>query len=889
MSHLTFNIYHLRFKKWKLILFLILFFSSAIYYILNTTYSLAANAIPAPAPIDCSATPNPEFSSDRPYQASVCGDRPITYWCGNSVVINLGSVKTSYCDKQGGQLTECPCTGANCDHTDGNSQKIDVDLTNVQLPILGNTQLTKNSQSATDQIDDGTKTSNYVAWYLGGTNDKAEYPTDPATVEGMSKIIDTSGPLKKLLPSIIQDAARLDSIKAASPANAAAYTTDTENVQNATPVPVTENQTHNQIVVCASPNGLFGPVKPHDCYSGNGAPATDYYRLLDWYNGSLGLPRDISNLVVSALRLIPGVGNIVSTAWDKRYPPLPWSDENKQPFKTDIAYQKAYNEWQGKSCIIVPVVNALFCVDNPLVTNKWADLYQYVPLANTTDKKGSHMISNTHVTAPQATLESVSYVINHSPQLYLSHSLEDSQLATQLQNTFKPRVTSNAAASSIPNDVENNSLACRIIPSRTNPGDDATFQNPESYIDVDVSYKVTMIQCTDIHWVEGDFSNYTGKVGPGHWDANCSSDIYATVNTIGKFAYSDEIWNTTVAGPDSIFRRIYPKTGNGSPVTCIADTPAVSNATYTLKGDSIDQGLSLLRVQEPDKSSVKSEDGVTANAQLYYPHYGGVLDYFLNGIQQALRPQGYGPGQPTSGQYCTNIQCGELPNLPKASGSCNLSGISSKVGNIPQSLKDIVSAAAETYKVPPNLILGIMYGEGLFGGRNAKNWTDQNVKNWATCQKVPDCNETGDDNFMGFNGGDWATIAPHILPDLQKLDPTKKTADVCNLLDAVYGEAWNLHDSADGGYTLAGRTCFGIGLSASIPNSCTWNNNQYESAIKIAENGYDPGCLTLENSCFTGGGNGALCPGGGDTCETLTNRYANPSHNACVWDVGHGN
>ena len=64
-----------------------------------------------------------------------------------------------------------------------------------------------------------------------------------------------------------------------------------------------------------------------------------------------------------------------------------------------------------------------------------------------------------------------------------------------------------------------------------------------------------------------------------------------------------------------------------------------------------------------------------------------------------------------------------------------------------------------------------MYGEGLFNpGR--LSWTDANVKSWATCQPVPGCNPTGDDNFMGFNGNDFTNITPHILPDLLKLDPT---------------------------------------------------------------------------------------------------------------------
>lgn len=893
-------------KKSLLKKFNLIAFASLLFLLITFSFFsgkvFAADAIPDGGRIPCkdSTDPsNPEFASDRPYQASPCGDRPVSYWCGNDVVIKLATVKVPYCDRQSGQATECECKGAQCDQT----KNILVDLTDVQLPILGNTQLTKNSESSADQIDDGTKVSNYVAWYLEGTNTSAEYGfSDPKTGEGLSKILDTSGPLKKLLPSIVQDASRIQTIGSAD--TKITYTDTNEEDPKAPQQSITENQNHNQIVVCASPSilGLFGPVKVHECYpDGGGKPASDYYRMLDWKTGSIGILRDVSNLIVRITKIIPFIGNFTSTAWDKRYPPLPWSDENGKPFASDLLYRKAYSEWRGRSCIIIPFFNQLVCIDNPLVTNKWADLYQYVPLANTVDKKGAHVVANTHITAPKATLTETSYVINHSPQLYLAHSLESYQLSTQLMNTYKPQDTTTngdtagVSGSTIPNDVEKNTQ-CRIVPSRTNSGDDATFDNPASQIDVDAHYVVGMIECTDIHEVcndtQSDYLN-NGVKYRCHWEANCSSDIYATVNTVGKFAYNNEIWNNTVAGSDSIFRRIYPKTGAGSPVSCIADTPASSNATYTLQPSSVSDGLELLRVQEPDKSNVKSEDGIVANAQLYYPHLGGVLDYFLNGIQQALRPQGLGPGQPTDGQYCNNIQCGDLPaGLPKASGSCSLS--SSVFGSTtPQSLLQIISAAAETYKVPPKLILGVMYGEGAFNpGRY--NWTDQNVKNWATCEPLPNCSPGGNliNSIVPFYGVYWNNLATSILPDLQKIDPTKAQADPCNLLDATFALAKDLHDDAGGSGDLTGKSCFGIQMSSTNPTSCSWNNSQIETSIRVWEGGtaYDGGCFTVKGSCISGGGTKALCPGGGDTCDTINNRYsgADASHNGCVFNVATG-
>lgn len=865
--------------KFKVVL-LFTFFLSLLGSSFYAGRVLAEDAFPPPGRIPCNADPeNPEFSSDRPYQGSPCGDnRPTAFFCGNAVVIWLGTVSVPYCDESNGKKTSC---SANI-HKD---QTIDVDLTDVELPILGNTQDTKNSQSSAE-IDDGTKVSNYVSWYLGGTNDKAESAIDPTTPEGISEIINTSGPIKKLLPSIIQEAARTNVINTYD--DTSKYTDDESGKT------VTEQQNHNQIVVCDKSNiPLIGDLleigtfTPTNCYKGDGSgvPKKQLNRLSDW-DGNLSIWNSGINKLVNGLAsLFPHLpADVIRTSigdhWDKRTPPLPWSDKDGKPFVNDVLYQKAYNEWRGNTCILVPVVNLLVCTENIFVPNKYADLFQYVPLANTVDKKGSQLVTETIIRAPEATLENTAYEINNIPQLYLAHSLENAQLAALLKSTFKPQ--DNLVGSTTPKDVEDNSMTCRILNSKTNPGDDATFGTPKSHINVDVHYDVTEIQCTT--------PKYTCSALGCYWKATCKSDVFATIPSTSKTPYADEIWKDTVAGGDSIFRRIYPKTGPDSPVSCIADNPAVSAATYTVNEGVSSPGIQITKVIEPDTSEVLAQSGTNSvAAQLYYPHYGGVLDYFLNGIQTALRPQGYGNPSPESGQYCDNITCGELPkNMPKASGSCSLGGISSRVGKIPKSLKDIIEAAAQEYKVPPNLILGIMYGEGLFNpGRF--NWTDQNVKNWATCQKIPGCNETGDDNFMGFIGNDFQNIISNssFINAYKRIDPDRKKYSQCNLMDSIFAVAWNLNNSAAGGGGLP-ATCFGIGLKSFKPSSCSWNDNQYESAIKIAESGYTDMCFTKENSCLMGGGTDAACPLG-DTCETISNRYSNSSHNACIWDVGHGN
>ena len=847
--------------------------------------------------IPCNEIAPQEFNSDRPYQASPCGDAPKALFCGNSVVIDIGTVSTGYCGSD-----TCECTGLKCD---GKVDQLMIDLTGVQLPVLGNTQDIKNGVSSTSTIDDATRMNQYLSPYLNGTTDEAENgQTD------LAKVVDFSGPIKKLLPQQIQEAQRIASVKIQS----TTYSPDTGGKD--THQPVTESANHNQIVVCYNkpitlvPSWLtnlfglnaigLGKAAPKDCYD----QQHDYtLRLKDWNDSPFDVAyKDIEGWI-STYHLYPSdlVDQIVASAavdrWPKKIPPLPWSDKEGKPFATDDAYQKAYNEWRGDICayINLPVLGRkVVCIGIPYVTNSdYADLFPYVPLANTTDKSATQLINSVEIqSGGRATISSSDYSLQKSPTLYFAHTQETADLSALLQKTFK---ASGQSGATIPNDVEVNST-CQTLKSYSNPGDDASFIKPKSYLEVDnISYHVSKIQCANRHTEEKcDLTDpRTGKCLHQSTiiTADCSDDIYVTIPMQNKTPNLDDIWKNTVAGSQSIFRKIYPQTGINAPVNCIADIPGTSDAIYSVEAGP----KTLTRVIEPDGSSINGGDkgkGTSSiNAQMYFPHLGGVEQYFLQGIQTALRPLGFGE-QVTNSQFCTNIQCGELPKFPPApaSSGCGVGSTNAMVGDIPKSLKDIVAAASQTYKVPGNLILGVMYGEGLFNtDKTGKhyirlNWTDTNVKNWATCEKVPGCNETGDDNFMGFNGNDWTNIQGKILPDLKKLDPTKKTADRCNLLDAIYGEAWNLHDSADGGMAFQ---CYGIDLKASIPTSCDWNPSQYESAIKIAENGYDHGCFTLPGSCATGGGNAALCPGGGDTCEHVGGA-GNTSHNACIWDVAHG-
>lgn len=805
---------------------------------LSTTSVQAQEAFPK-IKFPCDQVNDPEFHSLRPYQAAVCGDADKALFCSNDLKFIESFDLTNQCDL-GGNTSDFWCKPKN-GHI--NPHNLYVELTDSMFPIMGNTEQVKNSQEGTEEFSDAQKVNEYASWYLSGVNNKAEYGESTE-----DRVVNFSGPIQKLLPKLIQEAERIDTIKKAI--------VNEPYVDEDTGETITEPQNHNQIVVCSKGNDATP------------CPEGDKLRLSDWGEGNLSVVNTFFNW-------------IGTDVWNYKYPPLPWQ------FSEQILYQKAYNEWQGKNCAILPIVG-LQCL-NTWVSNKWANLYQYIPLSNTTDKKGAENILGVQIEASTGTTKIANDGYNVGGQknapLYFAHTEEVKELSNLLNKTYTP---ADYESEPLPKTTEKlpqiNGRDCSAVNVRTNKGDnlfpgDRSPGDTKEIIIPGVTYDITQVLCK-VTKKEVCIPYSPPKKGCFDeiiYTYSCNAEVTVTVKTGTKTPNADEIFSTTVADSGSTFRKIFPKVGEGSPVTCIADIPTVTGVTYNAEESEIPTGGSL-------EFQVKKypEDGGGNTPELTFPHVGSVYEYFLKGIQTALRPKGY--GEPIASGNCgTNVSCGELPKLSKASGSCNLGGISSRVGDIPQSLKDIVSAAAETYKVPPNLILGIMFGEGLFAGSNKKDWTDENVKNWSTCTLVPGCQTSGDDHLMGFNGNTWQNVAKKIKPDLQKLDPNRGEPNVCNLLDAVYGIAWDLHDSADGGMNFQ---CFGLDLMAPIPSSCSWTPEQYESAIKISGSGVTNSCLTKSGSCLTGGGLNAACPSG-DNCEKYSTT-GNTSHNACVWDVAHG-
>lgn len=663
-------------------------------FIFKNSYIKAEGPIPD-IHFPCNLTANPEFSSLRPYQAAACGDANKAIFCSNSLIFTETFSDFPQCKAQAPAEGSFICDlGSGKDIPDHN---LVVDLADSNLPILGNTELTKNSSSNQDQIDDATKVNEYASWYLNGTINRAEYgENDP------NKIVDYAGPIQKIMPQAILEAQRIATINSASK--------ETSQIdENGQPTNKTEFENHNQIVVCGKSNlGILGDItglgsfKPIECYP-NGDKSKAQGRIFrfkkndsgpsdDNWDGDLSFWNNfVNNIISKIVDILPYVPREVIKEsilnhWNRKTPPLPWEDD---PFTgkpmTSLNYRKYYNEWRGKTCVIVPAINWLICFENILVPNRYADLFPYVPLANTVDKNGSETVQSVVIQTSNGTkITNESYGIPQNAPLWFAHTQEVKDLAEFLSKSYTPEGVNSEA---VPETTENNN--CQIVNVRSNPGDNLFPGQTHGIIVPNVHYTITNVPCEATTETKTNDQNQS-PCGPGVpvggtcaiKIVKCNAEVNITLPTITKTPWADEIWQTTVANSNSIFRRIYPKVGENAPVSCIADIPASTKVTYTAN-DSVGNGTSNFKVKDP--TGVDTSETPT----LMFPHIGSVYDYFLKGIQTALRPLGYADPSPESGTLCQNIQGG---------GDCSF--------NI-NKINQAIQKASSKYNVPAELLRAI--------------------------------------------------------------------------------------------------------------------------------------------------------------------------------------
>lgn len=689
------------------------------------------NPIPNP-PVACNVTKPNEFQSLRPYQASAtCKSETANYasFCGNDLTIK-DSITVSY---SGGQ--DCKLTGnqATCNYVVPVSKTITMNLSGASLPIMGNTENTINYKNKEDKIDDATKLSEYVSWYLGGVTNKKEYPDRTDDVS----IVNFSGPLAKLIPQEIQNYERFKQIAQA------------------------KTSRHDQIVVCtkketdtkltknffkwALEHLGFGQTVATECPDGT------EMRLTDW-DGHISIIRDLENAGISLLdtflKMVPWMNNGVieqavsnNKAWPYRTPPVSWGvDPDGDPF-TDITYQKAYNEWRGKSCILIPFPQLLICTEDFLVPNSYAEMYQYIPLSSTEDIKGNIAVdrySTASTASPGVVLSKVGFsdqfgIGQASSTLFFPHLEEADQLGSLLQDTYAPKGVNKTAQST---DISND-LSCKEIEVRSNAGDNLFASQIRGILSYTATFSCTYDLTTSVDevclnncLVRALNPSTCNKQCERTGSQNCTKDVYVRLSTTTNTPKVDDIWSRLVAGSMSVFKRIFPKTNTEGSVGQIMDIAGSTNITY--EGDGISQ----------------------TNTDLKIPHVGGISEYFLKGIQTALRPKGFGntisfanvsTTPETSSESICDASCNKNPtsvNMDGVKESFIADGVRWSYGTAgkPRIEKfDAVVAAAKAAGVDPIFILSLWIHESGASNYSAMcTIQGHNNPNSEYCQQIRD-------------------------------------------------------------------------------------------------------------------------------------------------------
>ncbi|MEK7061515.1 MAG: hypothetical protein AAB954_02540, partial [Patescibacteria group bacterium] len=280
------------------------------------------------------------------------------------------------------------------------------------------------------------------------------------------------------------------------------------------------------------------------------------------------------------------------SGWKK--PPL------RENFDSFSAYWKKFKEWRGQSCLSfpVPVLNtkAFLCFNNPLKPDYWGNLFQNIPLSSTEDLKGGvsiEKISSADQENVDVDVSNITFSEQKPADLFFSHMQESDDLASILQDTFVS-TDEKQNKTGAPTNVD--AASCKMVEVRSNKGDNLFAGEITGTLSYNASFTC-------------DFK----PLPPGSpITLYCTKDVTINLSTVSDSPKVDDVWSRLVAGPASIFKRIFPKTNIPGSVGTIIDMPGSTNISYSGEGIS------------------------TSDTELKLPHLGGIYEYFLKGIQTAL-------------------------------------------------------------------------------------------------------------------------------------------------------------------------------------------------------------------------------------------------------------
>lgn len=554
---------------------------------------------PIPAEfIPCNEEDIPEYHSRRPYQASPCNPNleELDLYCANDFItketFTVSPTDADSCVADGG--------GQTCFFSFDSVLEVSIDLTDAELPIVGNTQLVPNQvnggQPQPEQFSYVRRVNEYLTSWLDGAPWKAdEELMDPDEIDityPQKHLITYGGPIRKLFPKQSQFQSRSD-----------------RRGQTAL------GYSHNQIYICESGNdqipcrydaarGQYGIINTN----GTADPAddefipTEYTRILSGTPESPWMPFTstedrlgaiYANIADSTPQPTAGEGNEVTiTSYDF----VPEND-------TDLLYfahmeeavslvdllQRTYTPREiargvPRDSEPASYYNTYRCDLKDVRWNSGDDLFgeldgrggQYGDLPAATSSTGS-----------ETTGQNISGLINYSGQFQCHF---DTSFASQADCVQDCSTDLNQC------DPDNNALI------------------PDPYADC-ASY------C----------QNEVCSI------PTCTVDALTATSLYTETPKAEELWDRTVVGEASLVKRMFPSLGHFGEI--VKDYPAVTSGDYIAeKAEGGTQFTSIVSSLAGDPT----EEDPGSNAELYIPHLGGIKVLTMGLLQDMLRPKELG-------------------------------------------------------------------------------------------------------------------------------------------------------------------------------------------------------------------------------------------------------
>jgi hypothetical protein len=481
----------------------------------------------------------------------------------------------------------------------------------------------------------GQKVNEYVSWYLHGLIGRAEYaPPNPDTEEGHSRIVDFSGPLNRLLSRSSQNDLR-------------------ENQEDAAGV-----TRHNQQTVCIIAGLPFAcpRILPPGGFAQRITSTSGTHREYIPYTSTEDRLGDSQIATYFIQPALASNFRILSSAILNQTPAVLYFAHMQEGAELADILQRIF-AYEEADLTAEPE-------DAVVSTSEFCDLRGI--RSNPGDNLFAGEISATVEYEAQVTCE---FAIRDEeiPGNLCRRLNEEEGILADCVNPLGGLICSRdfGQMDCEPGEICAPLGACALPPTGT-LCDDFTLPDLPPFECVPSTYTCTYGPipewCPGDNWVCGA-NCLAPPAEPVDLVQECSNDVLIAFRTITETPLAEDVWRRLVANPVSVFRRIFPQIEDeeGRPITRLFDMPAATRAIFS--GD----GITLAGNPVSNRPANQAE--------LYFPHIGGVHEYFLKCIQKTLRPEGSGEGCISGPEPLEGFGFGSCSGAPPPPGTTGASGL----------------------------------------------------------------------------------------------------------------------------------------------------------------------------------------------------------------------